>query len=113
MSNTSDAVLQSENMIIDNCHRLLLPYCYYYVVFKSKMNDKRPIRRVDIILQNAAIINRQQGRSYKPPRAAAGKENLQNKNNVHFAQQFEGRRSTRQPKVSRRLFDAVISFVLM
>jgi len=110
MPDTSDVVLQSENRIID---RLLLPYCYYCVVFKNQMNDKQPIRRVDRILQNAANINREQGRNYKPPSAAAGKENLQTKNKVQPAQQLEGRRSTRLPKVSRRLFDAVISFVLI
>lgn len=79
------------------------------------MNDKRPISRVDQILQNAANINRQQGRikqSYKPPCAAERKENLQTKNKVHLPQQLEVRRSTRQPKVSRRLFDVVISFIL-
>jgi len=79
------------------------------------MNDKRPISRVDRILQNAANINRQQGRikqSYKPPCAAERKENLQTKNKVHLPQQLEVRRSTRQPKVSRRLFDVVISFIL-
>ena len=65
MPDTSDVVLQSENRIID---RLLLPYCYYCVVFKNQMNDKQPIRRVDRILQNAALINREQGRNYKPPR---------------------------------------------
>jgi len=78
MSNTSDAVLQSENRIIDNCYRLLLPYYCYCVVFKNETNVKKPICWVDINLQNAVIINRQQeGRSYKPPCVAAErKENL-------------------------------------